>query len=121
MANVLNGEQDADPLYPPTVTPPSAPLSLPMYFMTFIGNPLRVMPEAVYHEPIVQYGKRLSWVTDPGLVKRVLLDDREDFPKTQVEGRVLGGLLGKGLLISEGRDWRWQRQTAAPIFRHADV
>jgi cytochrome P450 len=79
------------------------------------------MPEAVYHEPIVQYGNRLTWVTDPLLVKQVLLDKREDFPKTHIEGRALGGLLGKGILIAEGRDWRWQRQTTAPTFRHADV
>jgi cytochrome P450 len=121
MADVLDGEEGAAPLYPPTVTPPPAPLSLPMYLITFIGNPLRVMPRAVYHEPIVQYGKRLTWVTDPRLVKRVLLDDCDDFPKTHVEGRVLGGLLGRGILIAEGRDWRWQRQTAAPEFRHADI
>src|SRR5262249_33215941 len=24
-------------------------------------------------------------------------------------------------LISDGADWRWQRQTAAPLFRHADI
>ena len=121
MADVLVKDGDAEALYPPTVSRPPVPLSLPRYVLTFLGNPLRVMPEVVYHEPIVQYGDRLTWVTDPTLVKRVLLDDREDFPKTHVEGRVLGGLLGKGILIAEGRDWRWQRQTAAPIFRHADI
>lgn len=121
MASSRAADPEDVPLYPPTVVPPSAPLSLLRYVLTFIGNPLRVMPRAVYHEPIVQYGSRLAWVTDPQLVKRVLLDDRESFPKTHVEGRVLGGLLGKGILISEDRDWRWQRQTAAPIFRHADI
>ncbi len=121
MANTRPDDDAEAALYPPTVVPPAAPLSLPRYVLTFIGNPLRVMPRAVYHEPIVQYGRRLTWVTDPHLVKRVLLDDREDFPKTQVESRVLGGLLGKGILISEDRAWRWQRQTAAPIFRHADI
>jgi cytochrome P450 len=79
------------------------------------------MPEAVYRESIVQYGKLLTWVTDPLLVKQVLLDNREDFPKTHIEGRAFGGLLGKGILIADGRDWRWQRQTTAPTFRHADI
>ena len=121
MEDVLEKDGRAEALYPPTVSRPAAPLSLPRYVLTFLGNPLRVMPEVVYHKPIVQYGDRLTWVTDPALVKRILLDDREDFPKTHVEGRVLGGLLGKGILIADGRDWRWQRQTAAPIFRHADI
>src|SRR5689334_1597359 len=121
MADAVAKDAPSDALYPPTVAAPPAPLSLVQYVRTFLGNPLRVMPEPVYHEPIVQYGNRLTWVTDPALVKRILLDDREDFPKTHVEGRVLGGLLGNGILIAADRDWRWQRQTAAPIFRHADI
>ena len=83
-----DNEADAAPLYPPTVIPPPAPLGLPRYVLTFIGNPLRVMPEAVYREPIVQNGTRSTWVMGPDLIKRVLLDDREDFPKTHVEGRI---------------------------------
>jgi cytochrome P450 len=121
MDNALSAGDDAPRLYPPTIRPPPAALSLAAYFLTFISNPLRVMPEAVYREPIVQYGKRLTWVTDPLLVKQVLLDKREDFPKTHIERRALGGLLGKGILIADGRDWRWQRQTTAPTFRHADI
>jgi cytochrome P450 len=112
---------DGGALYPPTVTPPREPLSLPAYFLTFVRNPLGVMPEAVYREPLCQYGARLTWVTDPALVKRILLDERDSFLKTSVEQRVLGPLLGKSVLISDGADWRWQRQTAAPLFRHADI
>lgn len=121
MASRASGRDDEGPLYPPTVTPPAAPLSLPRYFLNFVRNPLRVMPEIVYREPLCRYGDRLTWVTDPALVKRILLDDRDTFPKTPVEQRVLGPLLGKGILIADGPDWRWQRQTAAPLFRHADT
>ena len=121
MDNAPSAGDEAVNLYPPTVRPPPTALSLPAYFLTFISNPLRVMPEAVYREPIVQYGNRLTWVTDPLLIKQILLDSREDFPKTHIEGRALGGLLGKGILIADGRDWRWQRQTTAPTFRHADI
>jgi cytochrome P450 len=30
-------------------------------------------------------------------------------------------LLGNGVLTADGTDWKWQRQTAAPVFRHADL
>jgi cytochrome P450 len=113
--------EDSAPLYPPTVTPPPAPLGLIRYFLTFVRNPLRVMPEAVYRDPIVQYGDRLTWVTDPSLVKTILLEDRDNFPKTRLEKRALGPLLGKGILNADGPEWRWQRQLAAPLFRHADI
>jgi cytochrome P450 len=121
MPSPLAAEHDSAALYPPTITPPREPLSLPGYFLTFVRNPLGVMPEAVYREPLCQYGARLTWVTDPALVKRILLDERDSFLKTSVEQRVLGPLLGKSVLISDGADWRWQRQTAAPLFRHADI
>jgi cytochrome P450 len=120
MTTVKASQPDAA-LYPPTVPPRRGPLSLPRFLFTFVQNPLRVLPEAVYREPIYRYRDRVTWVTDPGLIKTVLLDARDSFPKTPLERRVLGPLLGKGILISDGADWRWQRQTAAPLFRHVDV
>jgi cytochrome P450 len=111
-------------LYPPKVTPPPQPLSLPKFLVRFISNPLGVLPEAVYHEPIFQYRlgpNTITWVTDPDLIKAILLDRREQFPKTPLERRALGPLFGNGILTSDGGDWRWQRQTVAPLFRHADL
>jgi len=110
-----------EPLYPPTFNPPREPLSLPKFLVTLLTNPLRVVPEVVYREPIYQYGHRLTWVTDPALVKRILLDERDNFPKTPIENRTLGPLIGNGLILSSGVEWKWQRQTTAPVFRHADV
>lgn len=116
----LATDQDTTAFYPPTVTPPRVPLSLPNFLINFIRNPLLVVPEAVYRESVYQFGTRLTWVTDPTLIKRILLDDRDSFPKTPLEKLVLGPLLGNGLLVSSGAEWKWQRQTAAPVFRHAD-
>ena len=79
------------------------------------------MPAIVYREPIFQYRGRLTYVTDPQLVKRILLDELNDFPKTIVERYVFTRLLGKGILTSHGAEWRWQRQAAAPLFRHAEI
>lgn len=122
MTAVLAPPTQAARLYPPTVAPRrGGPLSLARFLFTFVRNPLQVLPEAVYHEPIFRYGDRVTWVTDPALIKMVLLDARDSFAKTPLERRVLGPLLGKGILISDGADWRWQRHTAAPLFRHADV
>ena len=121
MTTVLAPRPDTAALYPPTVAPRRTSMSLPRFLVTFVRNPLRVLPEAVYHEPIVQFRSTVTWVTDPDLIKRVLLDGRESFAKTPLEKRVLGPLLGNGILTSDGSDWRWQRQTVAPLFRHGDL
>lgn len=113
--------EDSEPLYPPFLAPPPEPLSLPGYFLAFVRNPLGATPAVVYREPIFQYRGRITYVTDPPLIKRILLDEFSDFPKTIVERYVFTRLLGKGILTAHGAEWRWQRQAAAPLFRHAEI
>jgi len=109
---------------PPTVRPPPAPLPLWRFVPTFIVNPLKAIPEPVYHEPIVvpgMLGGRLAWVTEPALVERILLDDHQIFPKSRVERRIFEPIIGDAILTAEGANWRWQRRTVAPIFRHGEL
>lgn len=112
------------PLYPPTITPPEHPLPLPRFLLRFVRNPLLALPRAVYEEPLVVYTRgraTIVWVTDPALVERILLGEPALFPKTPLEKRVFAETLGDGILTSEGASWRWQRRTAAPLFRHAEI
>src|SRR5918992_703182 len=112
------------PFYPSTVKAPSEPLKLFPFLLNFINNPLLVIPESVYREKIIQHGRRVgrvAWVNDPALIKDVLLDRSGLFPITPLQKRVLGPLGGKGVLTTEGAEWRWQRQMAAPLFRHAEL
>ena len=114
----------ATALYPPTVTAPPRPLPLRRFLLTFVRNPLRSLPQSVYEQPIVVHdsGRNVvAYVTDPALVERVLLQDAQHFLKSPLEKQVLGDTLGDGILTSEGASWRWQRRTAAPLFRPADL
>ena len=111
-------------LYPPRVNPPADRLPIWRFVPAFVRNPLEVMPAAVYTEPMVRFDQSVAptiYVTAPALVKDILLDRRELFARTRVEKRILGGLLGNGVLTADGADWKWQRQTAAPLFRHQDL
>jgi cytochrome P450 len=115
---------DAPALYPPTVVPPPRPLPLHRFLMAFVRNPLSALPQPVYEEPLVvqDNGRNvIVWVTDPALVEKVLLHDSAQFPKSPLEKRVFAHTLGDGILTSEGASWRWQRRTAAPLFRPADL
>src|SRR5262245_48807230 len=110
----------APPLIPPHITPPARPLNRLASMARFIQNPLLVMPRAVYEEDYVPFAGTNLWITEPGLIKAVLLDQRDKFQKL-VQIRILGPLLGKGILTSEGAEWKGQRQTSAPMFRHQEL
>src|SRR5258705_7087571 len=102
-------------MIPPRIVPPSKPLGRAAFISTFVRNPLAVVPQAAYEEDFVALGTKRAWVTSPALVKAVLLDQRDTFRKLQ-QIRLLSPLLGRGILTSEGPQWRWQRQAAAPMF-----
>lgn len=110
-------------LYPPRIVPPAKLPGRPLLFFRLLRDSLLCIPEAVYHEPIVVFRRipRIAYVTDPGLIKTILVDRRELFPKPDLQKRLLGPLAGHGILLAEGNEWRWQRQTAAPLFKHAEI
>lgn len=114
----------AAPLYPPTIEPPGRDLPFLVNLARLVSNPLRVLPDAVYTDPIVPYSflsTHLYWVVSPALVEQVLLDEADRFEKSPLERRVLGPTLGNGMLTSSGDTWRWQRRVAAPLFRHQSL
>ena len=82
-------------------------------------NPLEAIPRSVYEQDMVRYGGRV-WITAPALIREVLLDGRERYRKLSTI-RLLGPLLGRGILTSEGSEWKWQRQASAPMFRQHDL
>jgi cytochrome P450 len=109
---------------PAAVDAPRRALDPLSFVARFVDNPLRVIPEAAYHEPIVVQANRVgrvAWVLDPALIKDVLVERSDLFPITRIQKRVLGPLGGRGVLTTEGAEWRWQRQTVAPLFRHSEL
>ncbi len=111
-------------LYPPTVTPPPAPLPLRQFIFQFVKNPLLALPQTAYEQPFVtreSMGRTVFWVVSPELVEAVLVKHAADFFKTPVEKRVFRRSLKDGVLSSDGQLWRWQRRIMAPLFRHSEI
>jgi unspecific monooxygenase len=107
------------PLVPPS--PPRAPDT-----MTAFGR-MAAMRESViatwgqraYEEDIIQgrfFGRSSFILNTPDAIKHVLVDNYENYTRTPAGIRVLRPVLGEGLLISEGRAWKYQRRTLAPAF-----
>ena len=113
-------DQAITPLIPPHVSP-VAPRGRLAFLAAALRNPLQTIPRAVYEEDVVDrlQAKRL-WITEPSLIRKVLLEERDKYQKlTQI--KLLSPLTGKGVLTSEGADWKWQRQASAPMFRPQDL
>jgi cytochrome P450 len=55
--------------------------------------------------------------TTPKAVKRVLLDNAQNYTKTFIARRLLEPGLGKGLITMEGEEWRRHRWRPPSIIR----
>jgi cytochrome P450 len=82
-------------------------------------DPLAIWSERHFTEPVLHGESRLGHamtVSDPAGIRRVLLDNAANYAKGRVQKRVLGPLIGDGLLLVEGDVWRRARRTLAPLF-----
>ncbi|QJE72599.1 cytochrome P450 [Aerophototrophica crusticola] len=72
-----------------------------------------------YSQPIRQWrmlGGTNILVSDPALIRHVLVENEANYRKSIILRRLLGPGLGEGLLLSEGATWQRQRRTLAPAF-----
>jgi unspecific monooxygenase len=73
-------------------------------------------PQALEEEVVVRrfFGRRQIILNRPAGIQHVLIDNPGNYRRTAATVRMLRPLLGKGLLLSEGEDWKYQRRTVAP-------
>ena len=88
------------------------------------NNPLEAWTKAHFEEPIVMGGLsigRVAVVSDPAAIRRVLMDNCNNYQKDWLQRRVLSTGLIDGLLTAEGHQWRTQRRALAPLFARKTV
>jgi cytochrome P450 len=56
-------------------------------------------------------------VSSPDAIRHIFLDNVGNYPKDPLQLEKLGPGLGRGLLTTEGEDWKFQRRTLAPLFQ----
>ena len=120
---MLETASSSAPFYPPRVEPSAKPLRFPFNLIKLLNNNLEIIPEQAYREPlaIIPGPPRMAFFTGPELVKTLLLDRPTEFPKARLQVKVLEPMFGKAMVSAEGREWRWQRGTIAPMFRHEEL
>jgi cytochrome P450 len=87
-------------------------------------RPLQRFEDARAHSPRATafeiFGTYHLALFDPELIETVLVTDHSSFEKDAFV-RDLEQILGRGLLNSEGREWRRQRKLSAPSFQRAEI
>jgi cytochrome P450 len=61
------------------------------------------------------------FLNHPDFIEQILVIQQAKFHKSELTKRIVGGLLGQGLLISEGEFWRRQRRLAQPAFHRSRI
>src|ERR1022692_3228329 len=81
-------------------------------------NVLEIIPSYAYRQPIVSGDILVRWhmLADPAGMKRVMLDNLANYPKSEIMRRMLRPAIGESLFNADGADWKWQRQAVAPVF-----
>jgi unspecific monooxygenase len=107
------------PLVPPS--PPRAPDGMTAFgrLMAMRESPINSWAQRAYEEDIVRgrfFGRSSFILNTPDTIRHVLVDNYENYTRTPAAIRVLRPMLGEGLLIAEGRAWKYQRRTLAPAF-----
>ncbi|WP_336487375.1 cytochrome P450 [Methylobacterium nigriterrae] len=95
--------------------------AFPRLVQTVVRNMIEAWPAEVYSESLVEarlLGRRTLFVSDPRLIRELLVDQAARLGREEVMTRSLTPVLGSGILTADGERWRAQRRTAAPVFRH---
>lgn len=111
-------------LYPPVPTPRLKPLGPLALLRVLARNPLEAWTQAHFEKPIVMGGLsigRVALVSDPAAIRRVLMDNSQNYQKDWLQRRVLSAGLTNGLLSAEGQQWWMQRRALAPLFARRTV
>jgi unspecific monooxygenase len=80
-------------------------------------NALQVWPKAAYEEDTLLgqgLGRTRVLINTADAIHRVLVENTANYHRTSATIRILRPVVGDGLLLSEGDDWRHQRRTMAP-------
>lgn len=110
-----------DPYLPPRPKPLGPLAALVRAIMQGDGDLIGLMPATAYRDDMgpLGYSRRsIIIVNDPALIKPILSDPGDIFPKNDLMVGALAPLVGNSMFVSSGHTWRKQRAMIDPAFSH---
>ena len=101
----------------------SVPLNMWQTLRAARRNLLDIIPRQTTEETIISGKTGRPWhiIMDPDAIRRVVLQELDAYPKSDITKVLFRPAVGDSLFIAEGDHWRWQRRTTAPVFTHRDM
>ncbi len=86
-------------------------------------NLLEIIPELATRQPMVSGKTVRRWhmVMDPQGLRKILRDQPEQYPKSEIAKNIVRPAIGESLFIAEGAHWLWQRRAAAGAFSSRSI
>ncbi len=82
-------------------------------------NVLAAFSERAFEDEVLSrrlFGREQLTLNRPAAIRQVLIDNAENYRRSAATVRLLYPIVGRGLFLAEGEDWREQRRTVAPSF-----
>ena len=113
-----------EPVIPPKPRPPKGRLGPIGLIGAMRSNMLSIWGPRAFELPILHgrlYGRHRILVNDPAGVRRVLHENAAAYEKPPPTRRLTRPIIGEGLFLAEGREWRRQRRVLSPAFTPQQV
>jgi len=108
---------------PPAPVPQAEPLRPLSFLKTLWDNPIEAWTSGHFERAMtttrLPFGE-VAIVNDPVAIRRVLADNRDNYPKDGFQKRMLA-VLSNGLLTAEDAQWRLQRRALTPVLALKNV
>ena len=106
-------------MIPPKPVPRPDKVSLWRYLQLFRADILSAQPVRLYRAWMAEFRTpffRSYMCNDPELIRRVLNERPDDFPKSNRIREGLNPLLGNSVFVTNGEEWKRQRRIIDPAF-----
>ncbi len=104
---------------PPKPVPRPDKVTLRQYLRLFRKDILSAQPAKLYHAWMAEFRTpffRSFMINDPALIRAVLNERPDDFPKSDRVGAGLRPILGNSVFLTNGAVWKRQRRIIDPAF-----
>src|SRR5690349_3314984 len=105
----MQGVSETRAILPPAARAPAEAPSARGIARALGENALLAFPPEAFEEEVVVrsfFGRRQVILNRPASIHHILVDNPANYRRTVATIRMLRPLLGKGLLLSDGKDWR---------------
>jgi cytochrome P450 len=112
------------PVIPPAPKVHANDLPTLRHLLTAQRNSIAIFPDYAFDVPFARralFGVEAVLINDPEGIRHVMATNAANYVRPKMMPRVLRPLLGQGIFLAEGAEWRRQRRMLSPAFAPHNV